>query len=209
VGEIHQGGAREARSAVLIRLNVGLGAAIAMDGKIHHGSHWAAGEIGHLVPSRSPIYGERLRGHLESVVGADRISARVQLAAKDIPALRRHLKDKSPVSALFAAALEEPAAAEITQELTFNLCTAVSQHALLCDPEVLLLSGEVFTHILPEIREFLARTIPWPIQVTLSELGDCAVLQGARDLALASSYERLSKELWERDTEMARQIPVA
>lgn len=210
VAEIHQGGARDVRSAVLIRLDVGLGAAIAMDGKIHHGSHWAAGEIGHLVPSRSSIEGERPRGYLESVVGADKISERVESAARDIPALRRHLKSKSPVSALFAAALEDGDAAGIVQEVTYNLCTAVSQHALLCDPEVLLLSGEIFSHILPEIREFLARTIPWPIQVTPSELeGDDAVLRGATALALASSYERLSEELLEYDSGRALKAPVA
>ncbi len=203
LGEINQGGARQVRSAVLIRLDVGLGAAIAMDRKIHHGSHWAAGEIGHLVPSRSEIQRESTRGYLESVVGADRIAALVKSTARRVPALRRHLKTKSPTAALFAAAGEDATVAEIAGEITHHLCSAVSQHALVCDPEVVLLSGEIFPFILPEIREFFARTIPWTITVALSELGEDAVLLGATDLALNSSYEQLSRELQLYDSRLA------
>lgn len=203
MGEINQGGARHVRSAVLIRLDVGLGAAIAMDRKIHHGSHWAAGEIGHLVPSRTSIDGESTRGYLENVVGADRIAAVVKTAARRVPALRRHLKTKSPTAALFEAASEDARAAEMAREITYHLCAAVSQHALVCDPEVVLLSGEVFTFALPEIQEFLTRTIPWPSDVRLAELGEEAVLLGATDLALASSYEQLSRELQVYDSNLA------
>ncbi|MCC7343017.1 MAG: ROK family transcriptional regulator [Bryobacterales bacterium] len=203
LGEINRGGARHVRSAVLIRLDVGLGAAIAMDRKIHHGSHWAAGEIGHLVPSRSSIGGESTRGYLENVVGSDKIAAAVKAAARRVPALRRHLRTKSPTAALFGAAGEDARAAEIAREITYHLCTAVSQHALVCDPEVVLLSGEVFTFVLPEIREFLARTIPWPSSVALAELGEEAVLLGATDLALSSSYEQLSRELQVYDSDLA------
>lgn len=203
LGEINQGGARQVRSAVLIRLDVGLGAAIAMDRKIHHGSHWAAGEIGHLVPSRSEIQRESTRGYLESAVGADRIAALVKTAARRVPALRRHLKSKSPTAALYGAASEDATVAEMAREITHHLCSAVSQHALVCDPEVVLLSGEIFPFILPEIREFFARTIPWTIAVALSELGEDAVLLGATDLALNSSYEQLSRELQLYDSRLA------
>lgn len=195
MGEINHGGARHVRSAVLIRLDVGMGAAIAMDRKIHHGSHWAAGEIGHLIPSRAAIEEENVRGHMEAVVGSDKIAARVKAAARRIPVLRRLLTTKSPIAALFEAAEEDTAAAEIAQEISYHLCAAVSQHALVCDPEVMLLSGEVFSFVLPDIQRFLARAIPWSPEVALAELGEDAVLRGATDLALTASYEQLSLEL--------------
>ena len=91
----------------------------------------------------------------------------------------------------------------MAREITHHLCSAVSQHALVCDPEVVLLSGEIFPFILPEIREFFARTIPWTIAVALSELGEDAVLLGATDLALNSSYEQLSRELQLYDSRLA------
>lgn len=61
----------------------------------------------------------------------------------------------------------------------------------------------MFTFALPEIQEFLTRTIPWPSDVRLAELGEEAVLLGATDLALASSYEQLSRELQVYDSNLA------
>ncbi|MDZ7640226.1 MAG: ROK family transcriptional regulator [Bryobacterales bacterium] len=203
VAELNHGGARDVRSAVLIRLDIGMGAAIAMDRKIHHGSHWAAGEVGHLIPTRTAIDEKSMRGHMETIVGSDKIAARVRKAARRVPALRGLLKTKSPIAALFEAAPRDSTAFAIAEEITGHLCAAVSQHALVCDPETLLLSGEVFEHVLPEIQSFLARTIPWFPRVALAELGEDAVLKGATDLALASSYGQLSRELQMYDSGLA------
>ena len=195
MAELQHGGAREHRTAVLIRVDVGVGAAIAMNRKVHHGSHWAAGEIGHLTPSSTAVGEVSARGHMETVVASDRIAARVRSAARKIPALRRELKTQSPMAALIAVAKENDEAATIAGEITYSLCVAVAQHALVFDPDVVLLSGEVFNHVLPEIQGFVARTIPWSPDVALAGLGDEAVLMGATDLALSASFEQLSQEL--------------
>lgn len=195
LAELRKGAARDLRTAVLIRVDVGMGAAIAIDGRIHHGSHWAAGEIGHLTPNRTSVGTGHPRGYMEAVVATDRIAARARSAARKNPALRRHLRSGSPIAALFAAAKENREAEAIAGEVIDYLCLAVAQHALVCDPDIVLLSGEVFPHILDEIRRFVTRTIPWSPRVALAALGEEAVTMGATDLALSASYEQLSQEL--------------
>lgn len=195
MAELQRGAARDVRTAVLIRADVGTGAAIAIDRRIHHGCHWAAGEIGHLVPTRATLEIEDRRGHMEAVVAKDRIEARVSAAARKIPVLRKYLRNSSPLAALFAASKEDAAAAAIAGEVSEYFCLAVAQHALLFDPDIVLLSGEIFPHILEDIRSFVAKTIPWSPSVEMAALEDEAVTTGAIDLALKASYEQISQEL--------------
>ena len=193
--ELKDGAAQAKRTAVLIRVDVGIGAAIAIEGRIHRGSHWAAGEIGHLTTHHAAMDSADPRGNMEVAVASDQVAARVHAAARRIPAVRRHLKTETPIAALFAAANEDEQAASLVEEITYPLCLAVAQHALVFDPDLVLLSGEIFPHVLGEIRRFVARTIPWSPVVELAALGDDAVTIGATDLALGASYEQLAVEL--------------
>jgi len=195
LAELQKGAARDVRTAVLIRADVGTGAAVAIDRRIHHGCHWAAGEIGHLATSRATLEIADRRGHMEAVVAKDRIAERVTAAAKRIPALRRHLRANPPLAALFAASQDDAGAAAIASEVSEYFCLAVAQHALVFDPDIVLLSGEVFPHILEDIRAFVSKTIPWSPCVEMAALGDEAVTLGAIDLALKASYEQISQEL--------------
>jgi glucokinase len=49
LGEMHGGVAVGLRNFVLIRLTTGIGAGVVREGKLWQGSHWAAGEIGHIL----------------------------------------------------------------------------------------------------------------------------------------------------------------
>ena len=54
LGEQHRGVAQSERDFVYISLDANIGAGIILDGKIHHGSQWSAGEIAYLrLPSLS------------------------------------------------------------------------------------------------------------------------------------------------------------
>ena len=69
-GEQYCGAAQSEKDFILIEIGTNVGAGIFLDGKIHHGSQWCAGEIGYLrVPStsrRQPTIHEF--GELENVL---------------------------------------------------------------------------------------------------------------------------------------------
>jgi predicted NBD/HSP70 family sugar kinase len=197
LAELHGGAARSAGAAVLIRVDTGVGSAVAIERSIHHGSHWAAGEIGHIAADAAG--GGRIspRGQLEFSVGADRVAARVRSAAKRSSKLRELLKASSEVPALFAAAKQRDALAlNIVTDLCHHISVAVANQALAYDPEIVLLSGDIFAYAVADIRRFLSRTVPWPLKVEQAHFGDNGVLVGAVDAALISVYEQMSRQLY-------------
>lgn len=196
VAELYHGAAQNADTAVLVRAGTGIGAAVAMNRTIHHGSHWAAGEVGHLATDRPSRKGISPRGQLELVVGADQIRTRVRRAARKSRALRGRLREEGEISALFAADAEgDPVAAEIAADVSHHLSVAVAHQVLAYDPDVVILSGEIFQYAVAGIRRFLAQTVPWSPLVELSDLGEEGVLIGAVDTALISVYEQMSRQL--------------
>ena len=198
VGELNRGMARGASNVVLISLDTGIGAAVAIQGRIHHGSHWAAGEISHFAHDvEDALRRPDPRGHLESVVGADQIAKRVKSAAHKSAALRSLLETHSPVQALFSAVGQgDTEAKAIADDLAGRLGVAVAQQVLAYDPDLVVLSGEVFKSVLARIQTFLSHTIPWPLNLCVSELGDEAMLAGAVDMALGFVYEDMARQLY-------------
>ena len=57
LGEMYGGVAKGLRNFVLIRLTTGIGAGVVLDGKPWQGSHWGAGEIGHILLDRAEVNG--------------------------------------------------------------------------------------------------------------------------------------------------------
>jgi predicted NBD/HSP70 family sugar kinase len=194
--EIHSGAGREAETTVLIQAGTGIGSAIAIGRRIHHGAHWAAGEIGHLTtepPSRKQV---SPRGQMELVLGEDQIGKRVQAAARRSPTLRRYTRTLSPISALFAAAAErDPIAVALAAPIENYAAFAVANLALAYDPDTVLLSGEIFRYVLPAIEKLLSRTVPWSPKVQQARFGEEGVLMGAIHTALPAAYEQLAAQL--------------
>ncbi len=196
VAELRHGAARGANNAVLVRVDTGIGSAVAIHGRIHHGAHWAAGEIGHLAVDRPVSKRVSPRGQLESVVGADQIRKRVRNAARESAVLSRLLREQPEAAALFAAARQkDEVAVRVAADVVHHLSVAVAHQALAYDPDIVLLSGESFLHALADIRKFLSRTIPWSPKVEQAAFGEEAVLIGSVDMALTSVYEQMSRRL--------------
>jgi predicted NBD/HSP70 family sugar kinase len=204
LAELRQGAARSAATAVIVRVGKGIGSAVAMNGRIHHGSHWAAGEIAHLT-SATPL-GRTLspRGQLESVLGADQIRKRVRAAARRSILLRRLLRSQSEIESLFTAAKQHDEVAKpIAADIVRHLSMAVAHQALAYDPDVILLSGDVFRYASADVRKTLRRTIPWPLVIEQASFAEEGVLLGAIEAAASSAYEDLSRRL-EAEGAMAR-----
>ncbi|HWR52583.1 MAG TPA: ROK family transcriptional regulator [Bryobacteraceae bacterium] len=184
VGEMHSGLAQGVQNFALIRLGTGIGAALVLGGRLYQGDHWAAGEIGHMIFGRNTAYQEASeRGHLELAVGSDRLRARVQsgLALPSGVSLSRWLGE--------ALRRNDPAAAAIIDELAGEISLAVTNLAVVIDPELIVLNGEMFELAFDRIRELVGRVVPWPVRVEQSALGDHAVLLGAASMARSLAHD--------------------
>jgi predicted NBD/HSP70 family sugar kinase len=174
LAELNGGSAPE--DFVLVRLHTGVGAAVVVGGRLHHGAHFAAGEIGHMLLDVRALSGASdPRGYLESVVGQDRVRASIRRLARR--------------NGIHAA--EQEAAGEVA----LHLGTAMANIAAVYDPQAIILLGEAFLPVLDQIRRITTQIVPWPVDIRLSQLGEDAALQGALAAGLSRAYGQITHHL--------------
>ena len=193
LGEMHSGLAAGVQNFVLIRHGTGVGAGLVLGGRLYHGTHWAAGEIGHMIFDRaSDAEGASDRGVLELAIGSDRVREKIRSARAG-----RHPSAIPLPNADLAAELSEavrnndPVALRIVDELAAQLSVAVADLAAAIDPELIVLAGELFGLVADRIRELVGRVIPWPMRIELSALGADAALMGAMGSARGLAHDLL------------------
>ena len=195
LAELHAGGDNAPRDFVLVRSSTGIGAGVVLGGMLHHGAHWAAGEIGHMVLNAGSAAGPAIpRGYLESIVGADRVKQRARKAARGTePQVSSLIRREGAWAALAAAALD-PAnpLADTLSDITLHFACSVANIAAMYDPEVIILLGEPFPLLLKTIQDVARKLIAWPIEIRLSALGDDASLQGAVAAGVARAYGQIA-----------------
>ena len=187
-GEYYRGAARDLDNFVFITIGEGVGAGIFIDGAIYRGSQWSAGEIGYLrVPNISRAH-PTLHGYgkLEKVLGASGIMRSwraTQRRARPHPKVRR----AADVFDL-AAAGNAQAKRILTQRATI-LSDVILDLALILNPGVILLGGEVGSHprLLQEVKAQLKGSEFAVVRVSLGSLGSSAVLWGAVYCAIESA----------------------
>jgi predicted NBD/HSP70 family sugar kinase len=173
LAELNAAGGPPASSFVLIRLNTGIGAGVVLNGRLHHGSHWAAGEIGHMVLDTAA--GERPpgpRGYLESVVGADRVAERLRSGNHGGRTAKR-----------------------VRAQMVHHLGCAIANIAAAYDPEVVILLGDTFPPLLEEVRDVARKLVPWPVEIRMSTLGEDAALRGALAAGMTRAFEQIAASL--------------
>lgn len=199
LGELKYGLGQSVANFVLIRLNTGIGAGIVLGGRLYHGSHWAAGEISHMVLNvdAEPSH-YSARGYLESVVGLDRVAERVRKIAAQNKKGFAPWADKTEWEALQAASRAGLKAAQaLLAEITHHLAAAVANVAAAYDPDLIVLLGDAFMPLTTDIQKRISRMVPWPIEVRLSELGEMASLRGTLVAGLSATYHQISRGLEE------------
>ena len=163
-GEARWGAARGARTAVVVALGTGVGGAIILEGRLHHGRDWAAGEIGRMRVGNST---------LEDAASGPALHARRR--ALD-PAWDGVSWDADNLHTLRALA-------ETGEELGLGL---VSICALL-DPDVIVMGGGLSAWgdtLLEPARAVLRERLPFqPCPVVPATLGPDASVVGAAALA--------------------------
>lgn len=191
-GEYSRGSAMGEENFVFITIGQGVGAGIFIGGKIYRGSQFSAGEIGYLrvpnVSRESPtIYAY---GRLEKVLGAPGILKSWRAVTKRT---RANPQVKRAAEVFDLAAAGNAHAKRILQQRAAILADVVLDIALILNPSVILLGGEVGNHprLLQEVTALLSGSEVAVVRVNLSALGPFAVLWGAVHTALDSAIPAL------------------
>ncbi|MFC8846328.1 MULTISPECIES: ROK family protein [unclassified Micromonospora] len=137
VAEAQSGAARENRDFVLVWVGAGVGLAIMLGGRLHHGSSGAAGEIGYLPVPGVPIprdVSRRAKPAFQQLAGADAVLA----------VAREHgLPADSAADAVRAAIAAGTAGGPLLDELARRLALGVASTCVVLDPPLVVLAGEV------------------------------------------------------------------
>lgn len=188
IGERWHGAARGHESFIFISIGTGVGAGVVIDGEIHHGQHYAAGEI-NLIP----VVFDGKEGHLEdhgSGPGIVRRALELGYAAPDGATVTTD-------SIFSAAASGDEAAVRAVAEGVRAIGFGAGILLAAVDPSIVVIGGGVSSQgeaLLLPLREAVARVVRVRCDVVLSQLGVDAQLHGA----LFAGLERADLALVER-----------
>ena len=187
-GEYFRGAAQRESNFVFITIGEGVGAGIFLEGSIYRGSQWSAGEIGYLrVPHISrehpTIHGY---GRLEKVLGAPGILRSWHASPKSSRA-RPKVRHATEVFDLAAAGNAQ--AKRILLQRATILSDVILDLALILNPTIILLGGEVGSHsrLLQEVRSLLKGSEFAVTRVAIGALGSSATLWGAIFVGMQSA----------------------
>ena len=166
-GEARWGAARGARTAVVVALGTGVGGAVLLNGKLHHGAHFAAGEIGRMIIGNDST--------LED--GANGAALHVLRQQLDPAWDGTHWDANDPFTLR--------ALAETGEQLGLGLVNICA----LLDPDVIIIGGGLSAwgdSLLEPARAVLRKRLPFlPCPVVRVALGPDASVVGAAALAFA------------------------
>lgn len=189
-GERYRGAAQGESDFVYVAVGAGVGAGIVLDGKIHHGSQWSAGEIGYLRLPNVSIRHTAIHdfGELEKMLSSTGIEKSWRSQGADDGS--KHLK---AAAILDLAAKNHKRACRIVEERAQLLTNIIVNVALILNPALILLGGEIGSHpvFLQSVQTMLADSEFAVPRISSGALGRAAVLWGAVELALQASIPTL------------------
>jgi glucokinase len=184
VGEGWIGAAKGWRDYVFIALGTGLGSGIVIDGRLHRGSHFLAGEIAFFPMTREQLRRADWEHCLEGQVGGRAVAGR----AVDLLGARA-----KPADLFDAARSGDPKALEWLAEMQEYIAMALADIVSLLDPQAIVFGGGVAAAqgewFLAPIREMALRCVPGKPKILLSTLGADAQIAGAARMA----YDALAR----------------
>jgi glucokinase len=184
-GEQYCGAAQGEQDFVFINIGTNVGAGVFLGGRIHHGSHWSAGEIAYLrLPSisrKQPTIHEF--GELETVLTSTGI---LKSWYEESRKAARAGREMDAVGILNLARAGDPRAEKIVRHRAEILADVIVNLSLILNPGLILLGGEVGSH--PVLIDFVRKQLEGDefavTKVSSSAPGNRAVLWGAISLAL-------------------------
>jgi glucokinase len=158
-----------------------VGAGIVVNGQLHHGADWSAGEIGYmLLPelAAEPLAIKGL-GALESAIGGTAIEAQWKKMVGGT--------GSASCSEIFAKAADGNKKAQaLLSQTARHLASAITNLGLILDTSLVVMGGGVGSNpvLLDATRKLIAKNQFARPRVIISSLGMEAQLQGAVHLAL-------------------------
>ena len=203
-GEHLCGGGRDGRDMVLLTLGTGVGSGIIVDGKVLHGAHGVAGEIGHImVDPGGEQCGCGQRGCLERYCSATFIARwatrLIESEGRD-GLLAAVLKQSGSINSRDiqqAAAAGDELAMEIWDSAAYYLAVGCINICRTLDPHEILLGGGLANSgdaLLAPVRKHFT-SLHWKLtgqltHIDLAQLGNDAGAIGAAGLAWAAFGEQ-------------------
>jgi predicted NBD/HSP70 family sugar kinase len=183
------GHGRNVDSFAFVHVGTGIGMGLVLDGKLRHGSHGVAGEIGYLPfteGSGSDPRDARRRGGFDASASA----AAVVRAAR-----RRGIKGASTAAKVFAlAAAGDPMAADVVTEEALLVAKAICTVITVVDPELIVLGGGIgqAPGFGAAVARQLRRMSPVMPDVKVTELGADSVVAGCLSSGLDRAWQYLT-----------------
>jgi glucokinase len=178
IGEKWVGAARNYKNFVMLTLGTGVGGAIVLNGDIIRGSHWGAGEIGHMIlypDGRQCNCGHK--GCLEQYVSGSAISKRYNHLAGF-----ERVRNAKEVFELLKKENDSYAKA-VASEFINSLSMAIVSLKNIIDPELFIIGGGLINS-----RELwwdeLIRLLGNDVKIVSAVLGNKAAIFGAARLIL-------------------------
>jgi predicted NBD/HSP70 family sugar kinase len=192
LGEHWRGAARGHETCAFITVGTGIGAGIMVQGQLHHGQHFVAGEI--ALMCMGPQFADTdfgARGCLETLAGLKAIAARWSHADR--------VKHDGWVRSLFDAARDgDESARRIVDDTAKLIAIATANVSIVLDPSLIVLGGALFAQA-PEladiVRHTVARIIPTPSAIVVSELDKEAPLWGSLLVGTTEARRQLRRQL--------------
>jgi glucokinase len=199
LGESWCGAAQNVANFVFLSIGTGVGAGIVLNGRLHHGATWSAGEVGYMMipglPDDPPSTDQP--GALESAIGGHGIEqswvdqARIDEtgAARSVAALRATDIFDLARSGDDLARSGDRNAREFLNRAAGHLAMAVTNLSLVLDLSLVVLSGGTGGHpaLLQAVQRRLERNQFARPTLVLSDLNGEAQLYGAICLALQTA----------------------
>jgi glucokinase len=189
VGERHRGAARTEPTFILIDIGANVSAGIVLEGKLHHGAQWSAGEIAYLrlprIMRKQPSLYEF--GELESVLtGTGILNSWRDAVTKGRNASSPSANEIDVPGVLDLAQAGDPVARKIVLHRAGIVADVIVNLSLVLNPGLILLGGAVGNHptLLNFVKKELERSEFAVPKIAAASLGDSAVLWGAIALAL-------------------------
>ncbi|MGA5541350.1 ROK family protein [Mycobacterium sp. NPDC051198] len=181
--ELHLGVGSQFDSFACVFVGTGVGSGIVIDKRIHFGSNFCAGELGHMkVALSGPPCACGQIGCLETFVKAQAIVDRARAIAIDWESRGRPTlldsadQDMTPEKVVAAVDAGDAAAAEIAVEVGAHLGLGISNYLNLVNPGAVVIGGGLMTgfffHMIDEISVAIQRN-------ALAEVANTPIVQSS------------------------------
>lgn len=196
LGEMWKGGGQGHRNMIMVTLGTGVGGGVITNGRIMVGGHGAGGEIGHICVNydETESCGCGKTGCLEqyaSATGLARLARKRLKKNEDASILRDAAEEEISAKTVFdAVKAGDKVAMEVAEEFGKYLGYALSNLAVIVDPEVIVIGGGVSRAgeiLLEYVTKYFMKRVFFAnkeCKFALATLGNDAGIFGAAKLVL-------------------------